>query len=89
MTQTPGRNASDRNNGKSRNESDSGVDKSQQSQQPAHRVRLPGFITDDEIGLGDAIQRATSYLGIPTCGGCQRRAATLNRWLAFTPRRSK
>ena len=56
-------------------------------QQP-HRVRLPGFITGDEIGLGDAIKRTGSYLGIPPCGGCERRAARLNRWLAFTPRRS-
>jgi len=61
----------------------------QPGEQPAHRARLPAFITDDEIGLGDAIQRTTSYFGIPTCGGCQRRAAALNRWLAFTPRRSK
>jgi hypothetical protein len=61
----------------------------QPGEQSAHRVRLPAFITDDEIGLGDAIQRTTSYFGIPTCGGCQRRAAALNRWLAFTPRRSK
>lgn len=61
----------------------------QPGEQPAHRVRLPDFITDDEIRLGDAIQRTTSYFGIPTCGGCQRRAAALNRWLSFTPRRSK
>ena len=32
-------------------------------------VRLPGFIDDDDIGLGDVIKRATSYLGIPACGG--------------------
>lgn len=61
----------------------------QPREQPAHRMRLPGFIADDDIRLGDAIQRTTSYFGIPTCGGCQRRAAALNRWLSFTPRRSK
>lgn len=51
---------------------------------PSHRVRLPGFIGDEEIGLGDAIQRATSYFGIQPCGGCGRRAAALNRWMVFT-----
>ncbi len=55
-----------------------------------HQVRLPGFITDEEIGLGDVIKRATSYFGVETpCGGCERRAATLNRWMVFTNRRSK
>lgn len=49
-----------------------------------HRVRLPGFITDEDIGLGDVIKRATHTLGIKPCGGCERRAAALNRWLAFT-----
>lgn len=49
-----------------------------------HRVRLPGFIRDEEIGLGDVIKRATSYFGIKPCGGCERRAAALNRWMVFT-----
>ena len=53
-------------------------------ERPPHRVRLPGFITDDEIGLGDVIKRATSYFGIQPCGGCERRAAALNRWMVFT-----
>jgi len=51
-----------------------------------HKVRLPGFIRDEEIGLGDVIKRATSYIGIKPCGGCERRAALLNRWLVFTGR---
>ncbi len=59
------------------------------SEQPAHRVRLPGFIGDEEIGLGDAIKRTTSYFGIHTCGGCERRTTALNRWLVFTHRRSR
>jgi hypothetical protein len=49
-----------------------------------HRVRLPGFITDEEIGLGDVIKRAISYFGTKPCGGCEQRAAALNRWLVFT-----
>jgi hypothetical protein len=56
---------------------------------PARRVRLPGFIVDEEIGLGDVIKRATSYFGVHPCRGCGRRADTLNRWLVFANRRSK
>jgi hypothetical protein len=52
-----------------------------------HRVRLPGFIADEEIGLGDMIKRATSYFKVRSCGGCERRAASLNRWTVFTGRR--
>jgi len=35
---------------------------------PVRALRLPGFINDDEVGLGDAIKRATSYMGIKPCG---------------------
>jgi hypothetical protein len=51
-----------------------------------YRMRLPGFVAGKEVGLGDVIKRTTSAIGIPTCGGCERRAATLNRWLVFTGR---
>lgn len=34
-------------------------------------IRLPGFLNENEIGMGDAIKRATSYLGVAPCGGCQ------------------
>jgi hypothetical protein len=64
-------------------------DDSDQSDHPSHRVRLPGFITDEELGFGDVIKRTTSYFGIPPCGGCGRRAHALNRWLVFTNRKSK
>ena len=56
----------------------------QSSEPETHRVRLPGFITEKEIGLGDVIKRATSAVGIRPCAGCERRAAALNRWLVFT-----
>ena len=51
---------------------------------PSHRLRLPRFITDEEIGLGEVVTRATSYLGMKSCGACARRAAALDRWLVFT-----
>jgi hypothetical protein len=57
-----------------------------QSEHPPARVRLPGFVTDDDIGLGNVIKRATSYVGIKPCGGCERRAAAFNRWAVFTGR---
>ena len=59
------------------------------SELPSHRVRLPGFITDEEIGLGEVVKRATSYLGIKSCGGCARRAAALDRWMVFTRRHQR
>jgi hypothetical protein len=49
-----------------------------------HRVRLPGFIVEEEIGLGDAIKRVTYKMGIKPCPGCERRAAALNRFMRFT-----
>ena len=56
-------------------------------QEPAphpHRVRLPGFLIDEEIGLGDAIKRVTYAMGIKPCGGCEKRAAALNQWMHFS-----
>jgi len=53
----------------------------------ARALRLPGFINDEDVGLGDAIKRATSSIGIKPCGGCGRRAAALNQWLVFSGRR--
>lgn len=58
------------------------------SETQPYRMRLPGFILDEEIGLGDAIKRATYTIGIRPrrdCG-CERRAAALNRWVVFSPR---
>jgi hypothetical protein len=52
-------------------------------QQP-YRVRLPGFLIDDEVGLGDAVKRMTYAIGITPCGGCEKRAAALNRWVRFS-----
>jgi len=56
---------------------------------PPREVRLPRFITEEEIGLGDVIKKATSYFGIRPCGGCDRRADMLNRWTVFTPRQPR
>lgn len=52
-----------------------------------HRVRLPGFLVDHEIGLGDVIKRVTSAVGFAPCGGCEQRAQRLNHWVSFYRRR--
>ncbi len=57
--------------------------KQQEERQP-YRVRLPGFVGDEEVGLGDVIKRATYSVGIRPCAGCGRRAAALNRRVVFT-----
>lgn len=59
----------------------------QESREP-HHVRLPGFLVEDDIGLGDVIQRATTAIGIRPCGGCTKRAEALNRQIVFTSRRT-
>ena len=56
----------------------------QEPQAQPHRVRLPGFLIEEEIGLGDAIKRATYAMGLKPCDGCEKRAATLNRWMHFS-----
>jgi hypothetical protein len=61
-------------------------DSMEQGQRPRYQVRLPGFIPDEEIGLGDVIKRVTYAVGIKPCGGCERRAAVLNRWVSFSGR---
>ena len=48
------------------------------------RVRLPGFIREEDIGLGDAITRVAYAFGIKACGGCDQRASMLNRRVVLT-----
>ncbi|HTQ95062.1 MAG TPA: hypothetical protein VMK84_36770 [Streptosporangiaceae bacterium] len=31
---------------------------------PRYRVRLPGFVRDQDIGLGDAVSRVTARFGV-------------------------
>lgn len=61
--------------------------KADRSRAAPHRVRLPGFVAETEVGLGDVIKRATSLSGIRPCVPCSERAARLNRWLVFSGRR--
>ena len=54
----------------------------------AVRVAVP-IELDQDIGLGDALKRLTTKLGIQPCTPCQERAATLNRHVVFTRRSSR
>ncbi len=71
------------------NKEESRNDQTAQSQRQPYRVRLPGFISDEDTGLGDAIKRITYTIGIKPCGSCEQRAAALNRWLTFSGRHSR
>lgn len=65
-------------------ETEERTDQRDESQRPSHRVRLPGFLVEEEIGLGDVVKRATYAMGIKPCSGCQKRAAAMNRWMVFS-----
>lgn len=54
------------------------------SEQPTHRVRLPGFLIEEEVGLGEVIKKVTYAMGIKPCSGCEKRSTTLNRWMRFS-----
>lgn len=58
--------------------------KVERSEREPHRVRLPGFLIEEEVGLGEVIKRVTYAMGIKPCGGCEKRAAALNRWMHFS-----
>ena len=60
--------------------------RSQQRAGEPRQIRLPGFISDETIGLGDAIKRVSSVVGIRPCGPCAQRAQRLNNWLVFRGR---
>jgi hypothetical protein len=60
------------------------VRKTEHEQPLPHRVRLPGFLIENEVGLGDAIKKATYAMSIKPCAGCNQRAAKLNRWMVLS-----
>jgi hypothetical protein len=64
-------------------------DHTDKKERKPYRVRLPGFINNEDVGLGEVIKQATSYVGIKPCAGCERRASLLNRWFVFSGRRTK
>lgn len=63
---------------------DDAGDQPEDATKPTHRVRLPGFLVEEDIGLGDAIKHLTYAMGMTPCDRCDRRAAALNRWITLT-----
>jgi hypothetical protein len=58
--------------------------------QPAHRVRLPGFVgPGEDVGLGDVIKRTTSLVGVKPCVACDQRRRAVNGWLVFNSGRRR
>ena len=55
----------------------------EEPRRPPRSVRLPGFLIEEKIGLGDALKRITYAMGIKSCGSCEERAAALNRLMTF------
>ncbi len=58
--------------------------KNTSTEREPHRIHLPGFLIDEDIGLGDVVKRATYAVGVTPCGGCEKRAAALNQWMRFS-----
>ena len=45
-----------------------------------HNMRLPMFVADEPVGLGDVLKHATSTIGIRPCGGCAKRGGARTVW---------
>jgi hypothetical protein len=71
-------------NAETRRESHNSVDQATKS---TYRLKLPQFIIQESVGLGEVIKRGTTALGIRSCQGCEQRAAQLDRRFRFEPRR--
>jgi hypothetical protein len=85
----PTRNRADKEPGVSSRSDQSKAVEQDESEREPYRVRLPGFITEEDVGLGDVIKRVTYRVGIRPCTGCERRAAALNRWLVLSGSRPR
>ena len=55
------------------------------SGQARHHVRLPRFLVNEPVGLGQVVKRITRAAGVEPCAPCERRAARLDRWLRIEP----
>ncbi len=50
------------------------------------KIKAP---VETAIGLGDVVKNWTSEMGFEPCGGCNKRAEMLNRWVQFSPSRRR
>jgi hypothetical protein len=56
---------------------------------PRQPIRIPVPGLKRTVGLGQGMKYFTSAIGFRACGGCQRRARALDRFVVMTPPRSK
>lgn len=64
---------------------DKGKIETRDTNPPKYQVTLPGWLMHEEqIGVGSAIKRFTSRVGVRACAGCERRAEALDHWLVFS-----
>ena len=52
-------------------------------------IRIPFPTVQREVGLGQAVKRVTTALGIRPCSGCQQRARSLDRRVVFSSLRGR
>jgi hypothetical protein len=55
--------------------------------QAPFRVRLPGFVGDEDLDLGELVSRVAATAGLRPCGGCAGRREALDRWVVLSRRR--
>jgi hypothetical protein len=48
------------------------------------RIRLPGGVVKDEIGLGSLLARMFAAAGVPPCADCEKRAEALDHLVVFS-----
>jgi len=72
--------------GKERRNHDAKPEHGTAREREPHKVRLPGFLIEEEVGLGDLVKKTTYAMGIQPCSGCEKRAAALNRWMSLSRR---
>ena len=61
----------------------------EEERRPKHSIRLPRFLVDESIGLGQVVKRVTKAFGVQPCGSCEQRATRLDQWLRFSPTQSE
>jgi hypothetical protein len=60
-------------------------DPSNEKRIATHSIRLPRFLVEEPIGLGQVVKRITKSIGVQPCGSCEQRATRLDQWLRFSP----
>jgi hypothetical protein len=49
------------------------------------RLRLPRFLIEEPVGLGQVVKHVTKAVGVRPCDPCERRAEVLDGWIRLEP----